>query len=240
MTPGTPFIYYRGTRAKKIGLSGPAYFGCGVVGPMSDARNNRLQVEILDYFEFPIAVDFKSGTGEFLEPLAAERPVYFQQGIRSIDEDAFKTILELAAAPSIPDTNETHLSGPGYSRSSLNAALVDEYAISVAVDRFIHQFGSGAVTVMPHNNPGFDLLVQPDKEPEFHVEVKGTRSNYPVFFLTEGERIHSSEQPEAFKLCVVYSINLTERTHEVLDYEGEISDQDFLLQPRQWQVRLRG
>lgn len=238
MVPGTPFVYYRGTRARLIGLTGPAYFGCGVVGPISETEQGLLRSDILDYVEFPDALSFRTPDGDYLEPAASTRPIYFQQGIRAIDEDSFKRILQLGLprATAVP----SRLGGESeYARSPSDITLVDEYAVGAVVDLLSARHGSDTVTIMPHNNPWFDLLLRVSGQLERHVEVKGTRSHSPVFFLTEGERIHSQEQSATFSLIVVYAIDLGREEHKVAEYEGAITDREFLLEPRQWQVRPR-
>ena len=237
MIPGTPFIYYRGTRARNIGLTGPAYFGSGIVGRITPLSNGRLQAAILDYVEFEKAIDFRGSDGSFLEP-SAKNSLYFQRGIRLIDDAAFAHILELAEVES-RTVAETEGDGdlPGFARFNSEARLVEEYAVEIVKTRLIEQYGPGAVKEMPRNHPGYDILVRRTNAPDLHVEVKGTRYRSPVFFLTEGERVHSIEYSHSYQLNVVYAINLAERLHETVKYEGEIEDSRFKLAPILWQVR---
>jgi hypothetical protein len=238
MIPGTPFIYYRGTRARQLGLSGPAYFGSGVVGTIEELPNRKLQADILDYVEFPQAVHFRGEDGEYLEPLAATRPVFWREGIRQIDDGSFERILELASsATSLP--NDQFAPNPKYASSQYELSQVDDYAVSVAKSVLNSRFGMNSVSEMPHNNPGFDISVRRFGERDLHVEVKGTRSHAPAFFLTEGERIHSREYADGFKLLVVFSIDLSNQSHDFVEFDGEIDDTKFHIVPRQWQVRPR-
>jgi hypothetical protein len=237
MIPGTPFIYYRGTRARQLGLSGPAYFGSGVVGTIEELPNQRLRADILDYVAFPFAIHFRKEDGDYLEPLAATRPVFWREGIRQIDEESFEQILKIAAS-SIESVSNREIQSPAkYASSQDEINQVDMYAISAAKSILGDRFGTNAISEMPHNNPGFDISVRMVGEPDLHVEVKGTRSPSPVFFLTEGERIHSQEYAEGFKLLIVYAIDLSSQTHDILEFDGEIGDTRFQLVPRQWQVR---
>jgi hypothetical protein len=59
MKPGTPFIYYRGGRAKQLELSGLVYFASGVVGEIEGPDEVRPIARVLDYTIFPLPVPFK-------------------------------------------------------------------------------------------------------------------------------------------------------------------------------------
>ena len=237
MIPGTPFIYYRGTRAKQLGLSGPAYFGSGVVGAVEELPSRRLRADVLDYVEFPVAIHFRGEDGDYLEPLAATRPVFWREGIRRIDDISFERILQIASSSNKSVESHEIQANAKYASSQIEIRQIDEYAISAAKSVLCSRFGTSAVKEMPHNNPGFDISVQRVGQTDLHVEVKGTRSRNPVFFLTEGERIHSHEYAHGFKLLIVFAIDLSNQTHSVLEFDGEVGDPNFQMVPRQWQVR---
>src|SRR5207249_4021354 len=88
---------------------------------------------------------------------------------------------------------------------------------------------------MPHNNPGYDIRASDSDTVLRYVEVKGSSGNRGAFFLSEGERRFSRRNSSRFSLCVVLSIDLDRRTHQVSWHDGSIEQAEFDLTVRQWQ-----
>jgi hypothetical protein len=248
MVPGTPFLYYRGRRAVAAGLSGPGYFGCGVVGTVLRSTGNRILSEILDVEEFPELVPLRDPAGAYYEPIGGTRRGYFQTGVRPIEPETMTRVLEAAnqqtvrqsaKAPSpkpsgsVPDDRGAGL----YGFDAAANAEVERYAVDLTLALLRADPGVRGVTEMPRNNKGYDIRVVLDDR-EVHVEVKGTRSREPVFLLTEGERLHSHDASIEFMLVVVHAINLRNGTHELTCRRGPVVDGSCSLKPRQWEVRV--
>jgi len=249
MQPGARFVYYRGRRATALGVPGPGYFGCGVLGSSHDAPDGQLVSEILDCVEFTALVGVRNSDGRYFEEAADRNPNYWRRGVRHVEEHVFDEILSAADREGESLGDDDHVndvgnpprrrgsSAPQYGRDPDALVEVERFAVDVALSKLCQRHGDDAVHEMPRNNPGFDIRVDtPDGE--LHVEVKGTRQREPVFFLSEGERAHSERIENRYLLCVVSAIDLTSRAHEVRWHEGPITADDFDLRPRQWQARL--
>ena len=104
-----------------------------------------------------------------------------------------------------------------------------EYAMAAAE----LAYSDGVVTRLPDNNPGFDILIQ-QRAGTVYVEVKGTTSSSPRFFMSEGEREFSETHPDEYVLWIVYGIDLVTRTGRMAVREGPISGMDVRLRPTQW------
>lgn len=238
IVPGRAFIYYRGRRAKAVGLAGPAYFGAGVVGQVHDSGGTDLVCEIVDYEPFVAAVPIKRPDGSYYEP-AAGNPNYWRRGVRSVAEDIMASILAAADLSMTQITTTPVAPGSAAAGYGANKQLIDEverYSVDVALSMLREEFGTDAITEMPHGNPGFDVLITCPGG-DLHVEVKGTRQPSPVFFLSEGERLHS-EEAERYRLCVVSDIDLVEKSHTVTWHVGAVGPPAVALKPRQWEARL--
>ncbi len=117
------------------------------------------------------------------------------------------------------------------------ARLVEDYAVERAVEQLQARYPNSTVSVMPRNNPGYDIRVTDDSSQLIRlVEVKGTGQAQPVFFMSEGERAFSVAQAARYTLFVVYAIDLGTKTHRVAEQDGEVrTDQ---LAPVTWSGRL--
>lgn len=236
MTPGSSFVYYRGRRAASVGLPGPAYFGTGVVGLITELGGTDLSAEILDYAEFGTPVSIRDAQGSYYEAAAATNRRYWLRGVRPIDDYTLAAIVAASdgAGGREPDTAAK---GPAYAASKAELDAVERYSVDVALALLAEGFGREAVTEMPRNNPGFDILVRLS-DAELHVEVKGTRRPWPVFFMSEGERLHSVRHAPTYRLCVISNIDLVAASHVVHWHRGAVANPPFEMAPRQWQVRL--
>ena len=107
--------------------------------------------------------------------------------------------------------------------------------MSLAVAEAQKRFPSGQVTQMPHNNPGFDILVHLSDGSRRYIEVKGTTLAIARFFLSEGERRFSTDHAEVYSLWVFHSIDLEARLGVMVEKDGAVSDAaGVTLTPAQW------
>ncbi|MFJ8894449.1 protein NO VEIN domain-containing protein [Leifsonia sp. NPDC102414] len=227
--PGTPFVYH---------LAARGYTGAGIVGPIRPSTQvGRSVCEILDYRGFDSDVPLKRPDGYYYEadPDAGKVNVYCAQGVRSISVGQF----ELIVAASL--SQETPLR-PGTYASVEDANEIERASVDRAIAWLQSQYPDQSVVEMPRNNPGFDLVVGDVADPKLYVEVKGTRADSSVFWMTEGERAFSAANSAKYMLIVVSSLrpseagagdwNLRART-------GAVGGDDFVLEPSQWRGLLR-
>jgi hypothetical protein len=243
ITPGERFVYYRGRRRRDGRRLPQVYFGTGVVGEVSTdaASGNRLTCRILDYRPFEMPVPFKSESGQYLE-IGGQRRGYFQRGVRSLSAGEFARILESAEGTRLEtvaaEPQETKPSSQLNYASPATLRAVEHFAVQVAVDELRRRYPGTQVQVLPRNNPGFDIEVKSVHE-TLYVEVKGTERAVAQFLATEGELQFSRRNSKCYRLIVVYRIDLTRGTYQVLWYEGPISDEaGFRLRPVQWSCEL--
>jgi hypothetical protein len=114
---------------------------------------------------------------------------------------------------------------------------VEDFAVARAVPLVAEWFPGTNVTVMPHNNPGFDLLVCSAGQVSRYIEVKGTRRPDPTFFMTETERRFSAQNSALYTVAMVWNINLGEQTCAALRHDGEVK-LDSVLLPMQYRGRF--
>ncbi len=140
MKPGTPFVYYRGRRALALGLSGPGYFGSGVVGDTLQTTNNRTVSEIVDVIAFDHLVALRDAAGRYFEPLAHTQPGYWRTGVRVIEAETMARILAAAGEPFA----QVLLEPGAVSNTTPQNAAVDEvtavygsdFVLNAAVERY--------------------------------------------------------------------------------------------------------
>ena len=182
-------------------------------------------------------------TTDYIE-VPGKNQINFSRGVRVITERQLQRVLRLAGtrqtADTPPATNPSISSKgsrplAGRARQDHIAAIF-EYSTSVALEFLESQHPSSTVTVMPDNNPGYDILVEGDS-PIF-VEVKGTSSGEVVFHLTESQHRFSKRHGEHFMLIVIYGIDLAARTHEIRVFNGPVDSDTFLLEPVGYVARL--
>ncbi len=130
--------------------------------------------------------------------------------------------------------------GRGGYASPETAAAVEAFSVARAKDWLAAEFEGFDVLEMPHNNPGFDLVVGALDDPVKYVEVKGTQAAESGFWMSEGERQFSIANAEAYLLIVVSSINLKDDSSFVLrTNEGAVDGDLFDLAPSQWRGTLK-
>lgn len=238
IAPGERFIYYRGRQLPGGGRQPQVYFGTGVVGRVRQSLKDTqtLVCEILDYRPFGAPVYFKDQDGNYLE-VAGSRPGYFQPGVRRISEEEFNNILEAARLAAsnldVATTIVDNVSDDTYAAPNTSQDI-EGYAIQTAVDYLIERFPDLPVEVLHHSNPGYDIRVGTSADIHRYVEVKGTQSPQPRFYLSEGERLFSEQNADRYLLLVVYDIDLDRGQHRLIVHEGVISDKCFVLEPLQW------
>jgi len=225
----------------------PIYFGMGIIVAIAPSPRDadRLICVIDDFQPFPIPVPFKTGASTYLEPGGIRGGSYYQPGVRRISDTVFQTIVERAFPSSMPQMEQAiaHDSpmGPllgGYASPEV-ARAIDAYAMNVAEGYIRARYAEQTVIRQAHNNPGFDLLVTVHEEVMRYIEVKGSQFSLPRFFLTEGERQFSISHAAMYTMLVVYAIDTSARTHELLCYDGSIVEAEFVLQPTQWLCQIQ-
>jgi hypothetical protein len=115
------------------------------------------------------------------------------------------------------------------------ARLVDAIATEVARERLAQAHGRGAVHLMPHNNPGYDVRINGADGVVEYVEVKGTTRPMPHFYMSEGERLFSVENASRYSLLVVYGIDFERREGSIYVRRGAIPAGLEGLRPMQWE-----
>jgi hypothetical protein len=231
ITVGERFVYHR----PRIG-----YTGCGVIGVIQDsAKMGRRTCEILDYEDFEQTVSLKDADGTYYEADPAYWPtgnVYWSKGVRPLGEERYEALLkagEVVAPPPAPGSPGGRYASPSTARA------VEEYSMGIALKETELSFPGHTITPMPHNNPGFDILVGNPSKPHWYVEVKGTIAADPVFFMSEGERVFSEAHGDTYSLLVVTGINLAGKVHSHLRvHQGPVTVEIGHLEAVQWRGEL--
>lgn len=120
------------------------------------------------------------------------------------------------------------------------AREVDRVAMELALDWATEAFPGAVIQRMPHNNPGYDILVVADRQAARYIEVKGTQLAVPRFFLSENERQFSADNGALYTLVVFYEIDLDAETGVPLHHDGEVTNDAGNLRVTQWRGRLSG
>lgn len=216
---------------------GKGYIGCGVIGEIRASNQpGRLICDVLSVRMFQEPVPLKDDEGTYYEadPTYWKDKVYWGQGVRPLADKRFDAIVTAAGEPlgSDPDPASSSYADPA------TALAVENYSVAVAVSAMADRFGEKP-TVMPRNNPGFDLRVGQEEAAVRYVEVKGTQMAEPVFFMSDGERQFSVRHADLYTLVVVSGIDLTAGTHAAVSVrDGAVEGDDVELRPSQWRGRL--
>lgn len=227
--PGVPFVYHQ---------AGRGYTGSGIVGSIRKSPlAGRSSCEILDYQSFSSDVPLRRPDGYYYEadPEAGKLNIYWAQGVRSISVPQFESIIE-ASVIGQPTSR------PGVYASAEDALEVERASVDCAIAWLASKYPTKDVVEMPRNNPGFDLIVGEIANPDLYVEVKGTRADTSVFWMSEGERAFSVANAAKYMLIVVSSIRPSAaqpRDWKLRTRMGAVSGDDFVLEPSQWRGLLR-
>jgi hypothetical protein len=231
---GRSFVYFRG------GDEGadPCYFGTGLVGAIRESAlaTDQLVCDIDDYHAFEEPVIDRGPDGA---PFEAERtrPEHREEAVRIVPVVVLEAIVEAA---DLTDEPAAVVAGPNAGRQKPYAASdlaqrIDAYAMDVAAVEVGRRYPRGQVTLMPHNNPGYDIRVSAAGGVVRYVEVKGTASERGAFFISEGERLFAEVNADRFSLCVVRAIDLEQQMHLISWHDGRVGTDAFSLRVRQWQ-----
>lgn len=213
------------------------YFGCGVIGEIRPSPTpGRLIAKVLSVRLFDEPIGLKDASGNYYEadPTYWWDKIYWGQGVRPLSDASFEAIVAAAGLMTAPDPDPV---APSYADPE-TAKKVEAISVAAAVTAIEERFGE-PVKVMPHNNPGYDLRVGPADAPTRYVEVKGTQSAAPVFFMSDGEREFSIKNDDRYTLVVVSGIDVEAGTHASLTVrDGGLVGTDVDLQTSQWRGRL--
>jgi Protein NO VEIN, C-terminal len=249
---GERFVYYRGRRRAAGGTQRQVYLGTGIVGDVHPSLRSpeRLACEIEDWHPFAEPLPFKDPAGNYYEPGGKRGGFYWQEGVRRIDEEVYQSIVNdaLTSEPMSPPRDMTSAQGrttvtaPGAYASAEVVRAVDAYAMTAALAELARRWPDSIIERQRPNNPGFDVRIGPTIPALRYVEVKGTTLSYPRFFLSEGERAFSQCAADQYTLVVIYAIDLRNQIHKVFWHDGAVSDDSFVVTPRQWvcEIRQRG
>ena len=230
ISSGERFVY----QVPRVG-----YTGCGVIGDIRPSlEDGRLvcDVQSVDLFEAPVGL--KDSTGHYFEADTRywRDRIYWGQGVRPLSDSRFERILAVADHSSHADT-PVATKRTAYADSK-TALAVEDYSVAVA-DAIVQQRFGLPTKVMPRTNPGFDIRVGSPEDPVWFVEVKGTQSAEPVFFISEGERLFSMRNALKYSLIVVSGINLKDGSHgRVVFRDGAVNGSDFDLRTTQWRGQV--
>ena len=228
------------------------YFGCGVLGEVTDSGTvGRKVVEIAEYKALPRHVGLSAPDGSYYEADPTywrTGNIYWAQGVRPLSEQRFEAIIGVSVPPASPPSSPA-AGGPERSGGGTGEGGYASPAVARAVERYavdevlawLRQDDAGLPVVeMPHNNPGFDIRVGHDPDaPDLYVEVKGTQSVDPVFFMSAGEREFSYKNAAKYEFFVVAGIDLTAKTHvQVHHRRGAMEDDVATMKASQWKGRL--
>lgn len=140
-------------------------------------------------------------------------------------------------APDAPhETDEAH--GIGYANAA-ELRQVDNLAMKLALSEAARRWPAATVERMPHDNPGYDIKIRHAAGDTHYVEVKGTRSPEPCFFITAGEVAHSHVHRERYSIWIFHAMDLARETATLTTHDGAVTEMEFELQPTQYKGRLK-
>lgn len=144
------------------------------------------------------------------------------------------------AAPEPPvASDETRPDAPGYADAA-HTQRVDDLAMKLAIENATRRWPEAAVERMPHNNPGFDIAIRCPIGATHFIEVKGTCSLEPGFFISAGEVAYSHTNSECYSIWIYHSMDLDSGTAELIEHDGPVTAEHFELHPVQFRGRYSG
>jgi hypothetical protein len=230
---GERFLYYQSRRLRS-GTRPQGYFGAGIIGDIHmEIGTSQLRCDIVDYVPFDQLVPFRDVDGAYLERAAEGKPNYWRDGVRQIDNQVYDRIIGAATIT----TQQVIGTAPlRYSTDPGRALAIERFAVTTIKRLLQKDYPSAVVIEMPRNNPGYDLRVEIAQRAITFVEVKGTASQSPAFFLSEGERAFSIVHADQYKLFVVHAIDLETESHKIATHLGAVPADR--LSPMQWRGLL--
>ncbi|ULP48349.1 protein NO VEIN domain-containing protein [Mycolicibacter virginiensis] len=127
----------------------------------------------------------------------------------------------------------------GYANAEDNQ-LVDALAMERALEEAKRRWPTATVERMPHNNPGYDIEVRHPAGDIHFVEVEGSRSPDPCFFITAGEVTYSRAHPDRYSLWIFHAMDLETGTATLTAHDGPVTETHFDLRPVQYRGRFTG
>jgi hypothetical protein len=248
---GERFVYYRGRRGTRPGDLAHAYLGVGVIGPLgaSDPEMGTAEIRNCRLFDRPLY--FKDAAGNYYEDVPRQAGsttgTYFRgRSVRPVGEDAFRRIMEAATAsaplrpPAAGGGGRSDLERTARYPTAERAAEIDAAGIEIAKGLCRDKWPGTEVDPMPHNNPGFDILVRTPMAPTY-VEVKSSSGPEPRFFISERERMFADANAAAAHLLVICGIDPESGTYSSVHWHSGPLTEDLVdLTPYQWRGILRG
>lgn len=175
--------------------------------------------------------------GLYLDPDDQVRPFRSEHGTTAPGPGGIVGPFDDGEVPDVITVAAVSGGGTPYA-SPETAAAVDRIAMDRAVEWAETSFPAADVVRMPHNNPGYDLLVSRDGAVVRYIEVKGTTFGNPRFFLSENERRFSEDNAELYTLVIFYGIDLATETAQSVAREGGLAVTDAELRVVQWRGAL--
>ncbi|MBE5469553.1 protein NO VEIN domain-containing protein [Mycobacteroides abscessus] len=117
---------------------------------------------------------------------------------------------------------------------------VHDLAMRLAMEEAARRWPDATVQRMPHNNPGYDIEVRHTSAGTRYIEVKGTRSPDPCFFITSGEVAHSERHPDRYSIWIFAAMDLAAGAATLHEHDGPVTEVHFELRPVQYRGRLTG
>lgn len=173
-------------------------------------------------------------------PLQRESRYQAQANPVQIDEEDEKIIAPFIIWSSTNPINQIEktsgeISFPSYEE----ATIIEKASVEYAVTEIKTWYPNAHIEIMSHNNPGFDILVTEQNRVIRYIEVKGTRSDKPIFHMTETERCFSKNNSPLYSLLVIWMIDINNGTYKISKHDGEILNGD-ILQPYRYLGLLKG
>jgi hypothetical protein len=169
--------------------------------------------------------------GLYLEAGDQARPFRVEAGVAATsDGGVLAPPGDEVAEPPPSETKTFPYASPGV------AAEVDRIAMDLAIEWAGETFAGAQIRRMPHNNPGYDIVVVEGGRVVRYIEVKGTKTGAPRFYISETERRFADDNADQYTLIVFFSMDVEAETADHRVQEGAITQAD--LQVVQWQGKL--
>lgn len=115
---------------------------------------------------------------------------------------------------------------------------IERVSVQLAMSEARTRYPDCSVVEMPHNNPGFDIEVRRHGSVIRYIEVKGTLSRSPEFYISIGEVEHSRVHSAEYSIWIFHSIDLGSGSAVLAEHDGTVDGPAFALQPVQYRGRF--